>query len=361
MAKKKAPRKKTASPAKTQAAAGKLTRRERDALNKLHSQLRPVALEMRQDEIDEVSGEVSHRWKWGRTVHDAMDEKVYGEGQVELMAEFLGKRPEALWEVRKFYRCYPDQAQLSALLKIQREDGRPLSWSVICEVLRREFTDKQRVSWLQRAAKGNWDYRTLRAAILAKLSPKDDGADRGVTPKRALSTAAKQAEKFDDKAAEFDETLEEKLIKGNAEDFTDDVMAQLETTREALLEMRNSIDTHLQLVDRCRERGQELRGIVAQTPSADTETAVAQTTSPPKRAVKKKAAAKTSEPTRRVSKRKRPVNPVSTTSDDDMPEAAVAAPVPRPSKRRPVPGNPLDKISQAKQRARKRRPAVPAS
>lgn len=377
------PRKKTKKVSRAANNAGDLSKAERDALNQLHADLRPKALEMREDEIQELSGETANRWKWGKYVDQAFDEKKYGENQVETLAEFLNKRPEALWEVRKFYRTYNTENDLAEVLKIRRSDGRPLPWTVIVEVLRKDLKESERASWLQKAAKNDWDYRTLRKEILAKVSPKQK-QDGGTTPKKALRTAEKQASKFTEQSEDFDATLEEKLIKGNADDFTDDVMQQLQSTRTSLLEMRGTIDLHLQLVDECLERGQRLRGEADNLlddeesepaaggpageddgseeendfanaelglddeyddyePGIEEEPAV---TTPPK----KKSG-------RKVSRRKRP-KPAAE-AGPGVPSAGVR-PVttkrPGKKKKRPSPGSPQDKIAAARNKSR-RRPA----
>jgi hypothetical protein len=239
-----------------------LTREEKEVLSHLHKEVQAHALEMRHDEINEISGQIENRWKWGNYVDDAFDEKKYGENQVELLATFLGKRPEVLWEVRRFYRAF-DRKQVKQLINLRRENGRPLPWAVILETLRRQFGARERQRWLKKAAAENMDHRTLRKAINETLQP-EDNVSRGKTAKSALNTATRQAERFQQSSAEFDETLEAKLLKGNADDFTDEVMERLQTTRSSLLEMRATIDLHLQLVDDCLTRGSRLREEQAQ-------------------------------------------------------------------------------------------------
>jgi len=342
---------------------GGLNKHERELLQQLHKDLQPKALEMRDDEIAELSGETANRWKWGKYVDEAFDEKKYGENQVETLAEFLGKRPEALWEVRKFYRTYGSENQLGQVLKIRKADGRPLPWTVIVEVLRKDLKDSERKSWLEKAARNDWDYRTLRKEILAKVAPKDE-RERGTTPKKALRSAEKQATKFQDSSEEFDETLEEKLLKGNADDFTDDVMRQLETTRTSLLEMRGTIELHLGLVDECLARGRRLRGEAGEAADEEAEEVVVTTTTEAEpeaaaepRRIRKKVPTKKA--VRATSRRKRPTQPLATTEgadDDSLPSADVS---PRPvKKKRPSPGSPQDKIARARKKSRRPEPAT---
>ena len=357
--------KKTRSPLAK--ASTELSKHERELLKELHQDLRPLAMEMRQDEIDEVSGEVYHRWQWGKNVDEAFDEKKYGENQIAKMAEFLGKRTELLWEVRKFYRAYLDKAQLDEMLALRREDSRPLGWSVIGETLRRDLTDSARKRWLVRAAKKNMDYRTLRKAITAELK-KEDNRPRGTTPAGALKTTTKQATKFQNNSQEFGTTLEERLLKGNAADFTDDVMTELETTRTSLLEMQSTIEIHLELVNSCIARGNELRGqalaameeeTTEEAPRGGTPQTVAAPSTEKRRRVKKRVqpqGASTEEAApRKKKKKRRPAAPV----EETVVAASVTPKVLKKKRNRPEAGTPDDKIARAKKR--RRRPQAPAS
>ena len=247
MAKKKAARSKP-----------KLSREEQKIFRQLHKALQPKALEMLEDERREVGGEIQHRWKWGRYVDEAFDEKRYGEGQVLLLAEFLGKSPEVLWQFRKFYRAYPTKEKLDRLLVMRRRDGKPLQWAVLREVLRKDFDSRARNAWLQQALSGNWSHRELRKRIAEELR-QDATPESLPTPNRVLRGVVREADRVRDGADQFDQTLEQRLINGNAEDFTDEVMQQLETTRASLLELQETVRLHLELVENCLERGRILR------------------------------------------------------------------------------------------------------
>lgn len=306
---------------KTASAPFKLSREKRKILQQLHRALQPRALEMLEDERKEVGGELQNRWKWGKYVDEAFDEKRYGEGQVVLLAEFLGKSPEVLWQYRKFYRTYPTQEKLSRLLKLRRKDGKPLQWAVLREVLRKDFDASDRNAWLRRALADNWSHRELRKQIAQSMRTEEQ-APSLPTPRRVLRGVARDAERVRDGADIFDQTLEQRLINGNAEDFTDEVMQQLETTRAALLELQETVRLHLELVENCLERGRLLR----------QEQEAAQTES------RAEEAASSAEPI-----------------PEDVEEVP---PQPRRQRRRRRPSSVQDRISAAKSRAHSEEPVT---
>lgn len=260
------------SPAKKPAKTTPMSAQQRQVLKTIHRELQPKAVEMREDELGEISGQLEHRHKWGAYIEEFMDEKRYGDSQIERLAEFLGKRPDTLWEVRRFYRTYPAKKHIESLLKMRRQDGKPLSWSVLREVLRADFESQERQQWLEHACRSNMDARDMRKAVLEAKGKATKAGKKSRTPAQAMNSWSKRANQYHEGSEGLTDVLTERLINGNADDFTDDVMAQLAATRQALLDMREELDQHLALVEECEERGRLLRSGGAE--SAETEAEV---------------------------------------------------------------------------------------
>jgi flagellar hook-basal body complex protein FliE len=238
-----------------------LTATESGILKQLHPDLQPKALEMRQDAISEISTQVGTRWKWGKYIDECSGEKKYGEGQVALLSEFLNMPARRLYELRKFYQTYPTKKALATVESIRRPDSKPLTWSVILEVLIADLEDDERLSFLEEAAVELMTGPQLRKHIndsLRKSNPSRKAAGQP-TAEKVLKDANKEAEKNSERDEDFTDTLENRLLKGNSEDFTDEIMQELESTKVAIQEMVERLQTQLEVVNQCIARGEELR------------------------------------------------------------------------------------------------------